>query len=477
MICYEGIQRIYRNAIVRLFRDRLTSVFPSDFDDRLKKPFKHEWDGIQQNARASRESGELEAPIRDDFDVLSVNHFFNILDTYFYEITEIDKANPNAKGVKQATLAWVKTIKNLRDPLSHPTEEDFSFEDSFMLLDCARRVLVNLKLVNDASQVKSLMEELKGAPTSQLGEEEPLEDRLPPREAIVLDFIGRNDYLKELKKWFNDPLSRRWALSGEGGKGKSALAYRFGFDVKISAPRPFQVVFWLSAKKRQFVDGSVVAISSPDFHDLTTAVDKILMYYGWVEYVDSPIETKKYRVLELLNEFPALIIVDDIDSLDVENEDVAEFFSFNVPQTKSKVLFTSRRILFGMGSATTHIKGFDIHEATDFIHSRCDLLGLDNSIFSSQIIGRIHIITEGSPLYIEDLMRLCSVMELEKAIRYWKEKGGQEARKYALARECELLNDVARNVLFAACITKGPVSFVELEELLGIKTETLMAAI
>src|SRR5207249_618143 len=61
------------------------------------------------------------------------------------------------KSSKQALLEWIKTIKNLRDPLSHPSERDFSFEDSFMLLDCARRVLSQLKYDSEAKRIHEIM--------------------------------------------------------------------------------------------------------------------------------------------------------------------------------------------------------------------------------------------------------------------------------------------------------------------------------
>jgi hypothetical protein len=71
VICYEGIQRIYRNAIVRHLRDTFQRNYPDDFSEQLCSPFKaDEWDRIKQNAYASRASGELSAKILDDFDLL-----------------------------------------------------------------------------------------------------------------------------------------------------------------------------------------------------------------------------------------------------------------------------------------------------------------------------------------------------------------------------------------------------------------------
>jgi hypothetical protein len=204
-------------------------------------------------------------------------------------------------------------------------------------------------LVDDASGLQSLLDRLRGDGVTADLQREPLETQLPPRESIVIDFIGRDGERKELLEWIMDPVAKRWALAGDGGKGKSALAYNFAAHIRNEAPAPFQAVFWFSAKKRKFVEGTVVDIGSPDFEDLPSALDAVLRAYGWVEEIDRPTNSKAQRVLELLSAFPALLVIDDIDSLESKDEDVIEFFSLQVPRTASKVLFTSRRTIFGMG--------------------------------------------------------------------------------------------------------------------------------
>ena len=41
-ICYEAIQRRYRNAAVRHIRKKFKSAFPDDYQDKLKHPFTEE---------------------------------------------------------------------------------------------------------------------------------------------------------------------------------------------------------------------------------------------------------------------------------------------------------------------------------------------------------------------------------------------------------------------------------------------------
>lgn len=477
--CYEAIQRIYRNSVVRFLRNKLRERFPTEWGKKLRSPFKQEeWETANMNALAARATGELGSEVRDDFDLLSVNHFFNLFDSYYDVMFENGvQGTSGGKKEKQALLGWTKTIKALRDPLSHPSEQDLSREDAFQLLDCARRVLLRLHLVDDAGKIQLLMNKVLGVTASVDPLRSLLEDSLPPRESIVVGFVGRDNELEELRKWFQDPVARRWALAGEGGKGKSALAYNFALEVKQGAPQPYQAVLWLSAKKRRFVEGETVMIETPEFSDLDSALALLLTHYGWIEEVDNPTETKRKRVLELLNEFPALLVVDDIDSLESENENVIEFFSLHVPETSSKVLFTSRRTIFGMGGSTTHVSGFSGSEAEVFLVSRCRVMELDPALFVKKTVQDIVRITEGSPLFMEDLLRLATVKPMKEAIQLWQERGGEEARRYALGRECELLTGNARKMLLSAAIWPGPVSFAEIEGMTGASAETVTAAL
>ena len=55
-----------------------------------------------------------------------------------------------------------------------------------------------------------------------------LEASLQPREEIFDQFVGRTAELEDLWKWLSEPAMGRWVLVGDGGKGKSAVAYQFG---------------------------------------------------------------------------------------------------------------------------------------------------------------------------------------------------------------------------------------------------------
>ena len=88
---------------------------------------------------------------------------------------------------------------------------------------------------------------------SDLAEEEPIEHNLPDRSLVCSRFVGRREDLADLWEWLSDDFSRVRLVAGEGGLGKTSLAYRFAEEVASRRVRPFDHVVWLSAKKKQFI--------------------------------------------------------------------------------------------------------------------------------------------------------------------------------------------------------------------------------
>ena len=106
------------------------------------------------------------------------------------------------------------------------------------------------------------------------------------------------------------------------------------------------------------------------------------------------------------------------------------------------------------------------------------MFGLDRQIFGQNAMRRLVKATDGSPLYLEDLLRLTAVSgSLDQAITAWSERGGAEARRYALGRECDLLSPTAKKVLFAAAAAGAAVSHEELRAISGVRDESLVSAL
>jgi hypothetical protein len=427
-------------------------------------------------AEERKVTGQVARDFQDALEYLGVNHFFNLFEKYYSVLFEFeDAADARAdQQRRQSIMGWIKGIKDVRDPLMHPISDDVTFDDAFRVLDDAHRVLRHF---DDAAaqKIQDLKENLFSEDAADL------DGYIPPRDEIGLDFVGRQAELTLLSEWLGDPDRRRWALMGDGGKGKTAVAYEFARRVRETAPQPLQYVIWLSAKRRKYLEGAVQPIVRPDFTNLETALDWILDRIGWGREEEMSQTQKQELVIQLLDSYPSLIILDDVDSLEGEDELAIEFFTADVPgKTKStKVLVTSRRRLTGYGATTTTIGGFsDNPEGHEFLDSRIAQFKLDPLIFTPEVRKRIFAATDGSPLFIEDLLRFAGCGQpIAQTIQVWASEGGDEARRYALKREIDLLGDHAREVLVACSINSGPVSWAEIRELTGLGEDAIRASI
>jgi tetratricopeptide (TPR) repeat protein len=480
-VCYEPIQRIYRNAVVRSARRALSAAYP-DWQSRLQAVFSKTWDKLREDAMERRTTGELGTKIVDDLDYLGVSQFFSLFEAFFDIIfpPPVGIAATARQQERQAVLQWAREVRVLRDPMSHPSEEDLPFPDAFRMLDAARRILLKLD-AEAAVAVEEAMHQLQGGEAESVTDVDvirSLDGFLPPPESVAIEFVGRHEELNVLRAWFQDPDKRRWALMGDGGKGKSAIAYEFACEVRDSGDTRFDFVIWLSAKRQRFDEGQAQRVPSPDFSDLDSALDWLLLHYGWGDSISEDQKERRDLCLTLLDEFPALIVVDDIDSLEGVEESAIEFFTLNVPTTHSKVLLTSRRKPMGLGATTTVVEGFNRADADSFIRSRIGMMDLDPASFPPAAVTQIFEATDGSPLFIEDMLRLCAFgVPPRDAIKEWRERGGDAARNYALGREFSMLTPNAKSALLACAVSDGPVSLAEIQAVTGLTDDQARGAI
>ena len=77
--------------------------------------------GIKSEPTQSRRTGEISTGIEDDFDLLSVNHFYNLFDVYYREL-----CNPAIRVTEEQIIQDAVNPKNL--PAS------FGFRNSYKRL-------------------------------------------------------------------------------------------------------------------------------------------------------------------------------------------------------------------------------------------------------------------------------------------------------------------------------------------------------
>ena len=185
--------------------------------------------------------------------------------------------------------------------------------------------------------------------------------------------------------------------------------------------------------------------------------------------------------MEYLTILPALVILDDVDPLEDTGIEAMNFFLLKAAATPTKVLLTSRRIAhFGMEPMTTQVEGFAVgsSDGLDFVRTRLAMFSLEPQQFPTGMANRILEACDGSPLFIQDLLRFCKVGEMPAAaIDKWVLDGGEEARRYALGREFEKLSDAARKVLLACSLYPGPASLPEIRAFADVSEANCQEAI
>lgn len=479
-IVYEATQRVFRNAVVDHIRQRLSAHYGDKAPARIANAFPS-WEEIKAAAARSEVTGVVTHPHVDEFGYLDVSHFTALFNNEFELLLSVKGLPPEVvQELKRQLLGYLREIKTVRDPVSHPSDQDLDAFDALRVIDNAVRVLRLLELADVANALSSMRTEVAGlaaASSGAPGAPDLGAGTLPPRDAVVVDFVGRRDELGRLWEWIVDPQSRRWLLTGDGGKGKSAIAYQFASEIVRHPEVEFAAIHWLSAKRRRFSEGQLLEVSEPDFWDLESAVNRLLEEFGWSEHVPKPLDTKKLLLCQLVKEFSCFLVVDDIDSLDAEQEDAVEYLASELPAAGAKVLLTSRRSVLGMGKSCSVIVGLRDDEAEQFIDSRLALFGLDSSRVSAKQRRRIIKLCEASPLYMEDLLRLCTFLPVSQALDSWQANSGENVRRYALEREMELLSVAAREVLEACCMVNGPATALEVQHIVGKGEDAILEAL
>jgi hypothetical protein len=303
---------------------------------------------------------------------------------------------------------------------------------------------------------------------------EPLDNNLPDRSIICSNFVGRGDAVGELWTWLSDDFSRVRLVAGEGGLGKTSLAYRFAELVATRRVRPFNRVIWLTAKQKQFIPSKDEYRNATivDFSDATSLFGAIASAIGCIASDFIGLDTKELMqlALETCEADPSFIVIDDVDSLTAEDQQRAMEFGLRAPRS-SKVLLTTRVNFSYSPDNVLKLNGLPDEDYAEFLAVLRERYSLP--AVNSAKLARLREVTGGSPLFTDSLIRLeRRGLALEQAINEWKGEKGIEVRKAALQREVQQLSREAKRVLYAVSILRS-CSFVELSQVVEYTELTL----
>lgn len=306
----------------------------------------------------------------------------------------------------------------------------------------------------------------------------PLESNLPDRSIIYREFVGRSDELAELWSWFNDDFSKVRVLAGEGGLGKTSIAYEFASDVCRTAPMNFECVAWLTAKQRQFraLKDAYEELGLETFDDVPSMLRQIgaRLCLTDEELSDTPDAQLPRLVKEAASRIVALVVVDDLDSLELDEQRRAIEVCQQFAGAQSRFLFTTRNNVTASAASSIEIRGFDEEELARFTNSWCDRLKLP--ALAAKDLKHLMDATGGSPLFVESVLRLLRAgMPFAEALKQWRGHLGLEVRNAALKREVLQLRLEAKKMLVIIA-TLGSCSFAEVKNILQFSDTTMVDA-
>lgn len=301
-----------------------------------------------------------------------------------------------------------------------------------------------------------------------------IHNSLPDRNFICARFIGRKYQIEELWSWFADEFSHVRVLAGEGGLGKTSIAYQFAEALCKEINSGIDNIIWLTAKKEQFSGYENKSIEMPEthfnsYHDLLSELCSELGYLTDELEGASEKLLKKY-IQEGAKVTTSLIIVDDVDSLPVEEQRKVLEIGFLFGGTNSRLLLTTRINLGYSSDIAIQVKGFDLDDYRAYIKILQERY--KQTVLTESQITTIHEVTGGSPLFTESLYRLMRFSNFGNAISDWRGHLGEDARAAALSREVDQLNPESKRVLLATAYL-NECSLIELTQVTGYSEAVL----
>lgn len=307
----------------------------------------------------------------------------------------------------------------------------------------------------------------------------PLQHNLPDKNLICAQFVGRQEILNSLWTWLTDHFSYVRVLAGDGGKGKTSIAYAFAMEFAMRRPGPFQQVMWLSAKRKQFQGLSNQYFDMPEWH--YEHVDSLLRAIAErcgvtdEELADASTQVMKALCRDSLKILPALVVIDDVDSVEPQEQKRIMELATQLASSGSRFLLTTRANITYSDDICLTVPGLPADEYADFVRTLSARLKMQ--AYDRRDVDRLLAATGGSPLLTESIIRIARTgQSIAVAIDEWKDQAGRDARDAALDKEVKQLSQEARRALLCMAYLRE-CSFTELQQLTDYPKQKLSDAI
>lgn len=213
----------------------------------------------------------------------------------------------------------------------------------------------------------------------------------------------------------------------------------------------------MTAKSKQFVGQHDDYIAVPETHyssyeNLIKAIlERLPIIFEKDELAEMSLDDLKRQARDGLSAYPSFVIVDDIDSLDSEQQRQVVELGFLLGSVKSKLLLTTRHNLAYSHDNATVISGFDEPELTEYLITLKERNILQRDLVASEK-RKLLKVAGGSPLYTESICRLLRFQSFDEAVKGWGKDAGSRVRAAALDKEIAMLSPESKRVLFTVTL-------------------------
>ena len=436
----------------------------------LEKEFGDEWltRGVRRHFRESqfaRVERSLTNPLRvidmaqTPDEVHGLEHFWTIINGNWKLFAEYLQHKTRAES-------YLSEISEMRHNLAHRRKRHVLLNHELLRIMDNCRIMLRALKSRDSEKFDDIVDFLSSG-VRPWGES--LHSHLPPIDDFFTEFVGRPNQLDELSRWLESD-RRQILVWGYGGSGKSALAYKFARDVRDSGSSSLDAVCWVSAKREEYRAGSVRKLAA-DFSDKTSFVQSVWSALYGVDGDSDQVGSSE--LLAELKKTPILLVVDDFDTVSTDDDDLGEFL-LDLRATSAKIVYTSRHR--GEFIRNLEVPPFDDEELQEFV----SLKALEYDTDPEQLVKRlpgIRQVTDGYPLFVDDLVRHAAVVGVARAMETWSQRKGDAAREYALKRQAEYLGGSCGEVMVALSVANRALFLQEISSIAGLTDEDTQAGL
>ncbi|MEZ4622942.1 MAG: NB-ARC domain-containing protein [Caldilineaceae bacterium] len=283
-------------------------------------------------------------------------------------------------------------------------------------------------------------------------ERECAERSTPPRDNLPYPpyarFVARyneqgEDYVETIIEKLK--FARAWFIASDGspGVGKTTIAYETA--VRCKNRQIFDVIIWTSAKQQILRTADTIPVAT-----YVTEINTILDLIGTtaenrrILSVDSYNE-KAEIALQILATQRCLLIVDNLESLDAEQQKKILTFLENLPRP-SKAIITGRERQW-IGLYTVTVMGMRQDEALRFMQEEAERRTVPPLSKGDAIV--VHKATHGNPLAMQQVIGLIQSLgfSLKEALAFDEIQSHDQMLDFMYAEAYEKLTAVERKIL------------------------------